>query len=272
MNDRFRPMCSLCFLSGVKIRESMVSVWSTIALAAFQVPQDPPLDQNVLEPLTAVTFAAQPGEVYVPLRPLAEPLGWQVEWSNEDEQIAISGRVITERSIHRNEQRISFIKLSSLPYLSVLVEEAGEGMWNLSLEDKQAQVKAGEQRVEINLSEQRLMAFQGPYLVMTTNVSTGRRGYGTPPGKYKAQSKARHRVSRTYDNAPMPYSVQLKGGYFIHGSGSVPRRPASHGCVRMPLTGANPARMFFNWVEIGTPIEIRRDWSEEAAKVADLEV
>lgn len=221
--------------------------------------------------MTAVTFAAQPGVVYVPLRPLAEPLGWQIEWSDEEEQVTISGRAITERSIYRNEQRISFIKLTSLPFLNVLVEEAGEGIWNLSQEEKQALVKAGERRVEINLSEQKLMAFQGPYLVLTTNVSTGRRGFGTPTGKYKAQSKARHRVSRTYDNAPMPYSVQLKGGYFIHGSGSVPRRPASHGCVRMPLTGDNPARLFFNWVEIGTPIEIRRDWSDEAAKAVGLE-
>ncbi len=249
----------------------MVSVWSTFALALFQVPQEPPLEQNVPEPLTAVTFAAQPGEVYIPLRPLAAPLGWQIEWDDVEEKVTVSGRVITERSIHRNEQRVSFIKLTSLPYLSVLVEEAGDGVWNLSLDEKQAQVKEGERRVEINLSEQKLMAFQGPYLVMSTNVSTGRRGYGTPTGMYKAQSKARHRVSRTYDNAPMPYSVQLKGGYFIHGSGSVPRRPASHGCVRMPLTGDNPARLFFNWVEIGTPIEIRRDWSEQAAKAVGLE-
>ncbi len=249
----------------------MVSVWSVFALTAFQVPLDPPADQVSPPTVSAVTFAAQPGEVFVPVRELGEPLGWQIEWDEEEQKVLISGRVITDRSIYRNEQRIAFIKLTSLPYLDVVVDEPQEGIWDLSLGEKGVQVKEGERRVEINLSEQRLLAFQGPYLVMSTNVSTGRRGYGTPTGSYRAQSKARHRVSRTYDNAPMPYSVQLKGGYFIHGSGSVPRRPASHGCVRMPLTGSNPARMFFNWVEIGTPIEIRRDWSEEAAKIADQE-
>jgi hypothetical protein len=50
--------------------------------------------------------------------------------------------------------------------------------------------------------------------------------------------------------------VQVNGHVFIHGFTSVPGYPASHGCVRVPLTGGNPARFFYEWVDAGTPVEI----------------
>lgn len=249
----------------------MVSVWSCLAFFAFQMPQEPDPAQTVPEVIPSVTFSSQPREVWVPLRKVGESFGWQVEWNESDQKITISGRELSEKSLYVNPQHTAFIRLTSLPYLEVDVAEVKEDAWFLTHGEKTIAVQEAEQRVEINLSEQKLMAFQGPYLVMSTNVSTGRRGFSTPAGQYRAQSKARHRVSRTYDNAPMPYSVQLKGGYFIHGSGSVPRRPASHGCVRMPLTGENPARKFFEWVEVGTPIEIRTDWSDEASKAVVID-
>ena len=37
---------------------------------------------------------------------------------------------------------------------------------------------------------------------------------------------------------------------------SVPKYPASHGCIRVPLTEGNPAKLFYEWVSKGTPIEI----------------
>mgnify|MGYP002527910575 CR=1 FL=1 len=57
----------------------------------------------------------------------------------------------------------------------------------------------------------------------------------------------------------MPYSVQVTGHIFIHGYKSVPKYPASHGCVRVPyLTDGNPARFFYEWINKGTPIKIVR--------------
>ena len=58
----------------------------------------------------------------------------------------------------------------------------------------------------------------------------------------------------------MPWSVQVRGDVVIHGFPSVPPHAASHGCVRVPLTGANPAHWFYTWVETGTPIEIGDAW------------
>jgi lipoprotein-anchoring transpeptidase ErfK/SrfK len=118
---------------------------------------------------------------------------------------------------------------------------------------------APSKRVEIDKTTQMLRAYEGDRLVLQSRVSTGRRN-GTPSGSYRVQGKQRMHYSRLYDNAPMPYSVQFHGHYFIHGFTSVPNRPASHGCVRLPLKDGNPAKVFFEWVEVGTPIEITGRW------------
>jgi hypothetical protein len=73
--------------------------------------------------------------------------------------------------------------------------------------------------------------------------------------------------SRLYHNAPMPWSVQVHENVFIHGFQKVPRHPASHGCVRLPLAGANPAKWFYDWIDIGTPISIRGHWPVAAPRV-----
>ena len=112
-------------------------------------------------------------------------------------------------------------------------------------------------RVVIDKTNQTLRAYEGGSLVFQSRVSTGRPGRETPSGRYSAQSKKRMHYSTLYDNAPMPYSVQISGNYFIHGFSSVPNWPASHGCIRMPLSKA-PA--FFNWVEPGTPISVTGHW------------
>ena len=111
----------------------------------------------------------------------------------------------------------------------------------------------GPKRVVVDKSRQVLRAYEGDRVVLQTRISSGRRGRETPNGRFHAQSKALMHYSRLYDNAPMPYSVQFAGNYFIHGFSSVPNYPASHGCIRVPL---DSAREFYNWVDYGTPVNI----------------
>jgi lipoprotein-anchoring transpeptidase ErfK/SrfK len=76
-------------------------------------------------------------------------------------------------------------------------------------------------------------------------VSTGRRGYGTPNGSYKAFRLEKDHFSREWDEAPMPHSIFFtKRGHAIHGSYETRRlgRPVSHGCVR--LHPANAAKLY----------------------------
>ncbi|MDD5350826.1 MAG: L,D-transpeptidase [Chthoniobacteraceae bacterium] len=118
----------------------------------------------------------------------------------------------------------------------------------------------GPKSVVVDKGRQELRAYEGNRLVLSTRISTGRRGRETPNGRFRAQSKSLMHYSRLYDNAPMPYSVQIAGNYFIHGFFSVPDHPASHGCIRVPLSGSNPARQFYDWVEPGTPVAIVGSW------------
>src|SRR5215216_6349730 len=79
----------------------------------------------------------------------------------------------------------------------------------------------------------------------TWPVSTGRRGYATPSGRFTAFRMEVSHFSKEWDDAPMPHSVFFtKQGHAIHGSHEVKRlgSPASHGCVR--LAPANAAKLF----------------------------
>jgi len=115
-------------------------------------------------------------------------------------------------------------------------------------------------RVEIDKTTQTLRAYEGDKLVLETRVSTGKWDKSTPNGQFTAGEKDRMHYSKLFKNAPMPFSVQVAGDVFIHGFSSVPRSPASHGCIRVPLDNGNPAKKFFDWVDPGTPIEITGHW------------
>ena len=76
-------------------------------------------------------------------------------------------------------------------------------------------------------------------------VSTGKAGYDTPNGKFKAFRMERDHFSKEWDEAPMPFSIFFtQKGHAIHGSLDVKRlgSPASHGCVR--LLPANAEKLF----------------------------
>ncbi len=71
-------------------------------------------------------------------------------------------------------------------------------------------------------------------------VSTGRRGYDTPAGKFRPVRLERDWHSRKYDWAPMPHSIFFYRGYAMHGTTEERNlgRRASHGCVRLSRENA----------------------------------
>ncbi|WP_158969009.1 L,D-transpeptidase [Chachezhania sediminis] len=87
----------------------------------------------------------------------------------------------------------------------------------------------------VDLSEQRMTVMRDGMWLYDWPVSSGRQGYLTPTGDYRATRFSRHHRSRKYNNAPMPYSIFFHGGYAIHGTDQVAQlgRPASHGCIRL---------------------------------------
>jgi hypothetical protein len=240
---------------------ALVSSLSLIAVGQATPVSAPPLGTVVAD---AITYRIQPGVVWVPLRLTMEAAGVMVEYDTTTASITLMGTPIPmEETMEIREE--TFIKLSALQALASPVgfrlNDEGDRHWSIEYGAYTSWVRAAPHRVEISIREQRLRGWQGDRLVIQTNVSTGRGGFATPRGEFRSGPEySRHRVSRRYDNAPMPYSVQVEGGVFIHGSRSVPRYPASHGCIRMPLTGNNPARLFFEWVEPDSPIIIATDF------------
>jgi len=116
--------------------------------------------------------------------------------------------------------------------------------------------RGGPKRVEINLTEQTLRAYEGNRMVLQSRISSGR-GRITPTGSFRAGPyMAENHYSSLFNNAHMPWSVQVQGNIFIHGFAEVPDYPASRGCIRLPITGRNPAKQFYEWVEVGTPIRV----------------
>lgn len=103
-------------------------------------------------------------------------------------------------------------------------------------------------QVEVDVGSQTMEVYVNGHLRHRWRVSTGRDGYETPGGEYRAQRIEEEWYSKQYDDAPMPHAVFFNGGYAIHGTYDVKRlgRPASHGCVR--LSPGNAARLF-NLVE-----------------------
>jgi len=110
-------------------------------------------------------------------------------------------------------------------------------------------------RIVISLSGQHATLYENDAATLHTRVSTGRKGFPTPPGDYVITDKRRRWVSTIYENAEMPYFMRLSGSDIGLHEGVVPRGPASHGCVRLP--GA-AARSLYQRMRLGDPVTIVR--------------
>lgn len=202
-----------------------------------------------------ITFAGDDG-LYVSVRDLAGAMDWVVEYVAETKDVHLQGQPLEEKHIRKLLSGETLVRIEGIKVPGARVLPLDDGA-RLEWGALSAVIKPGEKRVEINLTTQRLTAYQGDRVVLETPISSGRRGYSTPTGSFTAgPAKYKMHYSTLYDNSPMPWSVQVTGNIFIHGYHSVPPRPASHGCIRVPLKNGNPAKWLFEWIEIGTPIKI----------------
>ena len=89
--------------------------------------------------------------------------------------------------------------------------------------------------VNISKSQQRLSVVVDGAEAYRWPVSTGRRGYATPPAAIGRERLERHWYSHEYYRSPMPWSVFFHRGYAMHGTMEAYNlgHAASHGCVRL---------------------------------------
>ena len=149
----------------------------------------------------------------------------------------------------------------------------------------------GSPKIVVSISEQHAYFYKGKNLVGESTVSTGKPGFGTPPGSYTVLSKDATHVSTVfgdyvdefgnvvksnidsrkdpkppgshYDGARMPYAMFFRSGYAMH-QGYVPPYAASHGCIRVPQ---GMAETFFDNAPVGTPVIVKEEAVMHSASV-----
>jgi LysM repeat protein len=111
--------------------------------------------------------------------------------------------------------------------------------------------------IDVDLSAQRLTAYQGSTPVRSTLVSTGLPSTPTPTGQYRIYVKYtyKHMSGPGYSLPNVPYTMFFYRGYSIHGTywHSNFGHPMSHGCINLPTA---EARWLFNWASVGTLVKI----------------
>ncbi len=122
------------------------------------------------------------------------------------------------------------------------------------------QLKESKQRwIQVDLSDQRLVAWEGKRPVLRFRVSTGKRATPTPTGIYRIQTKLRktRMQGAGYNMANVPHTMYYDGDFGIHGAYWHNRfgTPVSRGCVNLR---PDNARRLYSWAGIGTSVVIHR--------------
>jgi len=111
--------------------------------------------------------------------------------------------------------------------------------------------------IDINLSKQRLTAYQGNSAVFSTLISSGVAGRRTPTGRFAVRTKipSQRMTGPGYNLPGVPYVMYFAGANAIHGTywHNNFGRPMSHGCVNMRIP---EAKWIYNWASIGTPVSV----------------
>lgn len=115
----------------------------------------------------------------------------------------------------------------------------------------------GKKWISVDISDQKLTAWQGDVPVFETIVSTGKPGWRTLPGTFAVYRKydATRMTGPGYDTPDVPWTMYYSGGFAIHGAywhdnfGT----PVSHGCVNLRVP---EAKALYEWAPMGTEVVV----------------
>lgn len=146
--------------------------------------------------------------------------------------------------------------------------------------------KADNTRLVVSLADQRTVLLADGAVALDVPCATGKRSHPTPKGEFAIIEKTRDHASNLYgkiydaegkviatmadrrkvaipeggrfEGSKMPFWMRLTpDGVGFH-VGQLPGRPASHGCIRLPRSGAEK---IYSRVKVGTPVEIVEQWT-----------
>ncbi|AUB38866.1 Lipoprotein-anchoring transpeptidase ErfK/SrfK [Nostoc flagelliforme CCNUN1] len=119
--------------------------------------------------------------------------------------------------------------------------------------------KSNKRWIQIDLSKQRLIAWEGDRVVYGSAISSGKKSTPTLTGTFNIQSKFKTTRMRgeNYNVPNVPHAMFYQGNYGIHGAYWHKRfgTPVSHGCVNL---APKHAKWLFEWASVGTPVVIQK--------------
>src|ERR1700690_1218992 len=117
--------------------------------------------------------------------------------------------------------------------------------------EKESTKPQGPLIISISIAQQKMRIYDDNGFFAETPVSTGMPGHPTPMGVFSVIQKHKLHHSNIYSGAPMPYMQRITwSGVAMH-AGVLPGRPASHGCIRMPMAFA--VKMY-NWTRMSARV------------------
>ncbi len=123
-------------------------------------------------------------------------------------------------------------KQSAVVGQDIVQLEPGQFIWAPDL------APSGPMVMVVSLERQQAYVYRNGVRIAASTISTGKRGNETPTGVFTILQKNADHRSNLYNNAPMPYMQRLTwDGIALH-AGHLPGKPASHGCVRLPMAFA----------------------------------
>lgn len=131
---------------------------------------------------------------------------------------------------------MAFQKVNGLPLTGVLNDVLPAQIMAASGSPAPLKPDGEPNRIEISLARQVLFLYEGGTLTNILPVASGTSETPTPTGTFRIyRQDAGWHTSRLGRLHNAQYFI---GGYAIHGSTSVPAEPASHGCVRIPMSAS----------------------------------
>src|SRR5215203_35129 len=168
--------------------------------------------------------------------------------------VPLSRRTVLRRFAGVSAALLAVLTASGRPASAQEMGDPGPGRW-----------QSGAEEVVVSLGAQRLWAYEGEDLVLTTLVSTGTAEtaeVATPIGQWRILVKLPlETMTGTIDGEPyevddVPYVMYftdeghaLHGTYWHNNFGT----PMSHGCVNLPM---DVAEWMFRWAPEGTAVTI----------------
>ena len=154
---------------------------------------------------------------------------------------------------------LSLAALCAISFPAIAVPESAGTRQNRIAQTIGTLKRSPRRWIEVDLSDQRLIGWEGSTQVFSYLVSTGKAATPTPTGVFSVQIKRISDRMRGEDyNVPnVPYAMYFSGGYAIHGAywHNQFGTPVSHGCVNVRV---DRAERLFDWASVGTPVVIHR--------------